>query len=189
MKNKIKASPFSARIDKDTCLCLLGPDDAGELLALVLANKKHLGPWFPWVKETKEIANSERFIERCLSRFNEKRGCDLGIFHQGKLVGMCGFHTINMDNKFGIIGYWISKDHEGRGIITAAVKKLIAVGKKEYRMHRIEIEVDIANDRSKVIPKRLGFTREGIRREAAFYNKSFHSLEVYSLLPWTEGNK
>ena len=49
-------------------------------------------------------------------------------------------------------------------------------------MHRVEIRCATGNTRSCAIPARLGFTREGVLREAEIVGGRFLDLVVWSLL-------
>jgi len=53
---------------------------------------------------------------------------------------------------------------------------------RELRLNRIEIQCAARNARSAAIPRRLGFTLEGIRREAELVNGEFRDLLHFSLL-------
>jgi len=55
-------------------------------------------------------------------------------------------------------------------------------------MNRVQIRCGVGNDKSSAIPRRLGFTFEGIERAGERHNHVYIDLEVYSLLKreWTE---
>ena len=52
----------------------------------------------------------------------------------------------------------------------------------ELRLNRIEIQCATGNARSMGIPRRLGFTLEGTRREAELVNGKFYDLLLFSML-------
>ena len=52
----------------------------------------------------------------------------------------------------------------------------------EWGFHRIQINVAVGNKRSKRIPRKLGFTLEGIARDAELLSSGFTDIEMYSLL-------
>lgn len=79
------------------------------------------------------------------------------------------------------IGYWISEEYEGRGIITASVQKLISYAFEKMGVNRIVILCDSDNERSARVAEKLGFTLEGIiqrdeKRYGAFYNYKIYAL-------------
>lgn len=178
----MKKTPYIVKIDSDITLRIRTKEEASILLALVKKNKKHLRQYLPWVDKTKEITDSGKFITKMLSGYKKGTSCDLGIYYQGVMVGSGGFHTIDQKNKSAEIGYWIAKEFEGRGIISNVVRKLIEIGKKKYKLHRIVIKVDTKNKRSLSIPNKLEFTYEGTMRDCKFDKGKFYSIEVWSLL-------
>lgn len=77
------------------------------------------------------------------------------------------------------IGYWIRGDYEGRVWVTKAVAALEA---ELFRigLHRIQLQCSTENLRSSAIPRRLGYSYEGTRRDFALVNGRHHDLEIYS---------
>ena len=69
------------------------------------------------------------------------------IFFNKNAIGRIGLHHLNMDNKTGAIGYWITKDAQGKGIITKSCKKLIIFGFKEIGLHHIEIKAAVKSEK------------------------------------------
>ena len=82
----------------------------------------------------------------------------------------------------GSIGYLIAAEFEGRGLVTLAVPALLDVGFREIGLHRIEIKAGTENRRSRAIPERLGFVREGVERGSGKGASGYHDLVVYSIL-------
>ena len=175
-------SPYTVKVDSEITLRIRTKDEALELFNLVKENKKHLNQFLYWVDTTKKVSDTKAYIEKLLKTYKEGTGCDFGIYFKDTLIGSGGFINISKTHRGGEIGYWISQNYEGKGIITKAVKKMIEIGKKKYRLHRIVISMDTENTKSRSIPKKLGFTYEGTHRDLKFYKKKFRSIEVWSLL-------
>ena len=51
-----------------------------------------------------------------------------------------------------------------------------------WELHRVEIRVATGNARSRAIPERLGFRREGTLRGAERHGERFLDLDVFALL-------
>jgi len=115
---------FEKALDDDTVLRLLTTDSAEELFNLVDKNREFLRPWLAWVDKTKSASDSRSFIEFTLE--NAKSGTlTLGIYLQGKLVGIAGYHPIDFQNRKVALGYWLDKNYNGRGIVTKSVQFLV----------------------------------------------------------------
>ena len=64
----------------------------------------------------------------------------------------------------GSIGYWISKDFAGRGIMPTAVALVTDYCFSQLGLHRIEINIRPENTRSIRVVEKLGFRDEGLRK-------------------------
>lgn len=174
---------FRLRLDDTLSLQLLEARHAIELYALVDANREHLGRWFPWVLETTDPQDSRTFIERGLARFARGDGFEpAGIREGDRLVGCLGLHHVRRPVGKTELGYWLAQDAQGRGIATRTIEGLLPYLFREMELHRIEIRADPANARSRAVPERLGFTEEGVLREAAWDRGQRYDLVIYSLL-------
>ena len=174
---------FRLPLDDVLSLELLEARHAVELYALVDANREHLGRWFPWVEATRGPEDSRAFIERGLARFARGGGFEpAGIREGDRLVGTMGLHFVRWPSGTTEIGYWLSQDAQGRGIITRAVAGLLPYLFREMDLHRVEIRADPANARSRAVPERLGFTEEGVLREVAWDRGQRYDHVIYSLL-------
>ncbi len=155
-------------------------DDLEALWAVVQRERDRLGVWMPWVALTPTVEEERDWLESVVSERDSLEGC--GVFVDGRYVGGAGL----MPGPYGItaeIGYWIDVAHEGRGLVTRAVRVLIEIGFEELGLNRIEIRAGVENRRSRAIPERLGFTLEGIERGGGKGSGGgYYDLAVYSLL-------
>lgn len=95
---------------------------------------------------------------------------------------MIGLHAISDMEKSAEIGYWIAEKASGQGLVTKSCRRIIDHAFGEMGLNRISIKCATENIKSRAIPERLGFIREGIEREAALLHGKFYDLVVYSLL-------
>ena len=70
----------------------------------------------------------------------------------------------------------------GRGIGTAATRLLLAHAFTALHLHRIELEVFAFNPRAQRSYTKAGFTVEGIRRDALWWDGAFHDAVIMSIL-------
>ena len=173
---------FSAQIDKGLELRLLEPRHAEALFNLIDQNREHLSAWFPSTEKTKTIGNAKTDIREALEQFSKGDGFQLGIWLDRKLVGAIGARDISSVFRSTEIGYWLGKDHQGRGVMTKACRYLCAYLFEELRLNRIEIRCSEANLRSRAIPERLGFTLEGKLRQMGYTKDGLTNYLVYGLL-------
>ena len=157
-------------------------ENAPELFAMSDKNRKYLSPWLPWAPMVKQVADSEKFINTSLEEMEEKKGLELGIWYQNKLVGCIGLHALSSSNRRASIGYWLDADFQGKGIMTQSVKALVNYCFTELDLNRLAIEAATENQPSYSIAERLGFAKEGVARQFAFINNRFLDYKLYSML-------
>lgn len=160
---------------------------AKELMEALDQNRIHLSKYLPWVDSMQTIDDFHTYIKKCQSLYRDQKEVSFVIFWHQKVVGRIGIHYLNAHNKSGAIGYWITKDTQGHGIIHQSCKILISFCFDKLKLNRIELKAATDNVRSRAIAEKLGFTQEGILRQAEKVNDTFHDLAVYSLLrqEWT----
>ena len=169
-------------IADDTELRLLEERHAEELFAQVERNRAYLREWLPWLDVTTTLDDERAFIRTSLQGFAEGKAVEFGIWHQGRIVGGIGLHFIDEVNHSGEIGYWVSEDRQGKGLVTRACVAVLEHAFHELALNRVVIRVDVDNTRSRAIPVRLGFTQEGVTRQSDWLYTRFRDMAHYSIL-------
>ena len=91
-------------------------------------------------------------------------------------------HTIDPRHRNTSIGYWLAAGFQGLGIMTQSCRVLVTEAFTRYKLHRVEIRCATGNARSIAIPRRLGFTEEGVLREAEWLYDHWVDLHVFAML-------
>ena len=115
---------FRMPVDATLDLVLLEPRHAPLLFSLVDENRAHLRRYLPWVDGTRAVNDSVGYITASLEQFARSQSLQVGLFTDGSLVGMCGYHMIDWNNRRTGIGYWLAQSHQGKGLMTRAVRAL-----------------------------------------------------------------
>jgi ribosomal-protein-serine acetyltransferase len=166
----------------DLELRFLETGDADALFELVDADRERLRARMPWVDGTTTPTDTRTFIESGGSGGSGENLDAIGLYVLGTLVGTIGARPDVMHGDCEV-GYWISSEYEGRGLMTRACTALVGHLLATPDCHRVTIRAAPDNERSRAIPERLGFTEEGIMREAGWTPVAgYHDLVVYGLL-------
>lgn len=173
---------FRAILRPGVDLRLLEERHSPLIYALVDQNRERLRKWFAWVDATNSEDDTLAFIRRSLEQFAANNGFAAGIWDQERYAGNISLHKVDWLNRRAEIGYWIGREFEGRGIVTDACRAVIRHALAELELNRVEIRCVTANIKSKAIPLRLGFTLDGILRQAELVREQYADLEVYSML-------
>jgi len=163
-------------------LVLVEPRYSDDLFTLVEENRAYLRSWLPWLDQSITADDSKNFLRSCLQGFTAKTQLNTMMYLKDELIGIAGYHEFNHANHYGEIGYWLAEKHNGKGFMTATVKKLIEIGFEQYDLNRIVIRAASGNKKSQAVAKRLNFTNEGTARQAAHNYGVYHDLKIYSLL-------
>jgi ribosomal-protein-serine acetyltransferase len=164
-------------------LRLLEESDADELFAVIDANRGHLAAWMPWVGNNHKPEDVLPFIRATRTQVADNNGLQTTIVDpDGRIIGMVGVHAIDWANRKTSIGYWLARDHQGRGIMTAAVRAYVDHAFQTWGLNRVTIEAAVGNARSRAIPERLGFREEGTLRETERVGDRMLDHVVYGLL-------
>jgi ribosomal-protein-serine acetyltransferase len=156
--------------------------DAPELFAITDVNRAYLRQWLPWVDSARSVADSRSYIDSTLQQFAENSGFIVAIFYDEKIVGTIGFNEINWHSRIGYIGYWLAESHRGQGLATDSCRSIIECGFQILNLNRMVIACGVENKCSQAIPQRLGFTCEGVARQAEWLYDHFVDHQIYSLL-------
>ena len=130
-------------------------------------------------------AEAEQIIGFFERGYQEGRWIRWGIeFKQtGHLIGTAGFNNWELHRGFyGEIGFDLSSEYWGQGIMIEALEPLIQFGFEEIGLNRIEALVMLHAEQAMNVLEKLGFIPEGIRREYGFWKGRYWDELCYSLL-------
>lgn len=173
---------FSYQIDTSTKIRLIEERHAEEFFALVNRNYERLLHWCPWLSEVETIEKTRGFLRGKLVRFAEGNGFTAGFFEENSLIGVIALEYVDKTNMMTEIGYWLDAQVTGKGLITKACSILVEYAFSELKMNRVQIRCASENMRSRAIPEKLGFTQEGVMRQAEKLSDRFVDLVIYGML-------
>jgi len=156
--------------------------DAQPLFDAVSYSRQHLHPWLDWVDKTTKPEHSLQFIQQSIHQLNTQEGLTLGIFYDEKIIGGIGMHQWEHNLKRAQVGYWITKEYEGKGIMSVCLEKFADFLFYKTGLNKLEIHFVPANKRSAKLAERLGFKVEGVIRQGFIRNGMPEDLVITGLL-------
>ncbi|MEV0320675.1 GNAT family protein [Streptomyces sp. NPDC050658] len=159
----------------------LEPWQTDEFLAHIDRGRDSIDPWIPWAARSTDAESARATLQLYADKQAADTGRIYGIWLDGTLVG--GVMFVQFDTRTGNceIGVWSEPAGQGRGLISAAVRHLVAYAFEERGMHRIEWWNTVENVRSGAVAQRMGMHLDGVLREQSSYNGR-HDMQVWSLL-------
>jgi len=100
----------------------------------------------------------------------------------GEAVGSIGiFPQSDIHAKNAEIGYWLSEDYWGQGIMTEAIKEIVKYGFETFDITRIFAGPFGTNKASQRILEKAGFTLEARFQKALYKNGEFFDECIYAI--------
>ena len=101
---------------------------------------------------------------------------------EDRLIGMIGYYRTKPEDFRSEVGYILSGDFHGKGIITESLERVIQFGFEEMGLHSIEAVIDPDNFASEKVLLKNNFVKEGHFKEHVFFEGKFLDSVFYSLL-------
>ncbi|WP_042364780.1 GNAT family N-acetyltransferase [Streptacidiphilus neutrinimicus] len=98
-----------------------------------------------------------------------------------RLIGDIGVH-LHENRRQADLGFTLAPAWQGHGYATEAVRAVLADLFESHGLHRVSAECDARNARSAALLERVGFTREGLRRQGTWIKGEWTDDLLYGLL-------
>ena len=170
------------KIDENLRIELINESHSEPIFEMVDNNRTHLREWLPFVDRMQTVAFAENFVKGTMQRSKDGIEYAFMIFENEIAIGRIGVYKIDNQNKIGEIGYWLVDNLQGKGIATRTCRAIIDFCFIDLDLNRIEIKCGTGNLKSKTIPEKLNFSKEGIIRQGELLYDKFIDLNLYSLV-------
>lgn len=82
----------------------------------------------------------------------------------GRVIGTCGLHSFDDAARSGEMGCLLARAHWGQGLMAEALVAVMAYGRDTLGLHTLVADIDVANQRSRALYRKLGFQRVTLTR-------------------------
>lgn len=130
------------------------------------------------------MEHAEKYLEHVCD-FEAKEGIqkDWVVRKDGKLIGGIGvLFNYGLSSHKSEIGYWISREHRGEGIMTAVIGEFVKYLFENTPLIRIEANVFVGNHSSARALEKNNFQMEGIVHAAFIKNGQPKDTWLYAKL-------
>lgn len=103
------------------------------------------------------------------------------IKETGELIGAVSLMITKRFNR-AELGYWIDKNHWGKGYATEASRALLDYGFNIHGLHKIFAEHITRNPASGKVMKKLGMKKVGLLKEHVLKSNKYEDIVMYEIL-------
>lgn len=147
-----------------------------ELRELIIENREEVFQHFSKsdvtefmdIEPCKDLKEADEIINFHLT----DSGCRWGVFlkDDNKMIGTCGFHCLDLVKEHKAeIGFDLSKEYWGRGLMTEAIMPIISFGFERINLEYIEATVEQENMRCQKILERIRFKKANQLTDNLYY--------------------
>jgi [ribosomal protein S5]-alanine N-acetyltransferase len=132
----------------------------------------------------RSLDDTDELIRRIQAHYAWRESIRWGIMFQGEdaVLGLCSFRHFDEGFHRAEMGYALHRAFWGKGIMFEAMSAILTYGFTELGLHRVEAIIDSANERSKALLRKLGFTYEGNLRQRYSFLDQFEDEHYFGLL-------
>jgi RimJ/RimL family protein N-acetyltransferase len=138
--------------------------------------------WIPFVPAPYTEDDALTYVQACIDAGESRHA--FAIVDPADTT-VCGSIDMGVNAmRTGHIGYWVAREARGRGVCTAALKRLCRFSFEDLGLERLELMTDPENTASQRVAEKVGFRREGVLRSHLLHNDGRRRDSVmFSLLP------
>lgn len=151
--------------------------DWQELLTLHQKNQEY---HFPWVFPALTEEGCKTYIRRCQE--DDFKGLLICHSESQRIIGVANFSQIfykTFQNAY--LGYYGSIDYAGQRLMHEGLGLAIDYAFYSLGLHRLEANIQPANQRSIALVNRLGFVQEGFSRRYLYINGAWRDHQRWAL--------
>lgn len=163
-------------------LRLFQPCDAEAYFDLIETNRTWLHHSIAHLDAVRSLADAETAIAAMHMQWIAQTAVYAGLWERGTLAGSISLRAIHRRHRRATMDYWLGERFTGRGLMTQACLAMLDYAFTTRGLNRVEIHCPADNLPARAIPRRLGFTEEGIAHDARWLCDRFVADVRYGML-------
>lgn len=124
------------------------------------------------------------YLEFIQKRYRKGQHADWAVVlnDTGKVIGNCGFTSVDITNECCELGYVLSPAYWGKGYMDEALTALLEVAFQRLEANRVILQILEGNDASVRFALRNGFREEGREVDALMVKGSYRTVLRFAML-------
>ena len=136
-----------------------------------------------WSAHT-SIFETRAFLRSAIRQYRRGEPGSFAIEHKadGRMIGTVGYMWVSGEYRSAEVGYSLSREYWNRGIMTEALRAVVAFGFDKMNLNRIEAQHETDNPASGRVMAHVGMRYEGTLRQRLKNKGRFVDVAVYAIL-------
>jgi ribosomal-protein-alanine N-acetyltransferase len=152
-------------------------DDAS---AFTTAVQRSVGHLEPWVSPPRDETSFQQMVARLGPSYVPSV---LEHVESTQLLGAFNLSEVVRGNFLSAyLGYYAFNPHAGRGFMARGMRLLLALAFDDLALHRVEANVQPANERSIALVRAAGFEREGFSKGYLYIDGAWRDHERWAMV-------
>lgn len=147
------------------------------------AKRSDLTKYLLWSAHQSQ-AYTKEYLKYVVKRYKAGAFYDWAVVEKssGRMIGTCGFTSIDIEHRRAEIGYVINPDFQRNGYAPEAARIVLEYGFSVLELHRIEARFMKDNEASLKVMRAVGMSFEGYLRDSMLVKGEYRTIGVCSIL-------
>jgi [ribosomal protein S5]-alanine N-acetyltransferase len=156
-------------------------DDVSDMFEY--SSEPDVSRFVPWETHN-SINDTNDFLNYILNQYKSGKIAPWAVEYRtnNKVIGTIDFVAWSISHRRAEIGFILSKDYWGKGLMVEAATKVIEFGFNNMELNKIEAPCMVENVQSQRVLQKLGMSLEGVSKEKYLIKGKFRDMANYSIL-------
>ena len=134
--------------------------------------------------EYKSVSESRSYIRSMMRhyRFGDASSWGIELKQTGRIVGTIGYMWFQAEHRSTEVGYSLARPCWNQGLMTEALKAVIAYSFDTLHLNRVEAQHEITNPASGAVMRKCGMQFDGTLRQRLMNKGAYVDVDLYAIL-------
>lgn len=157
--------------------------DKSEWEAVRTRNRDWIGPWESHSPVPGRALRFGQLVRQDTSSARAGVTQPFVIERRGRIAGRITLSGITRGaRRCGTAGYWVAREHAGRGVAPLALAMLVDHAFGTLGLHRVEANIRPENAASLRVVEKLGFRDEGVRERLLYVDGQWRDHRIFAVV-------
>lgn len=154
---------------------------ATQLFTLLNADRENFEQWLRWLTRIRTDDEARALVVRFPEKFAADNCFMAGIWREAELLGVILLRYVDRETSTTEIEYFLASNARGNGIATRSCEAMVDYAFDEMGLQNVLIKCAMSNERSAMVPQRLGFSMKRTEEPAYADVEGNELLRVFAM--------